>query len=174
MFVDECVIKVQAGDGGRGAVSFRLEKYERWGGPNGGDGRRCGDVILLGDDDTNNLIDYKYKPHWNAQAGFAGQRACQAYKYKPHWNAQAGEPGRGSDQFGKEGEHCILRLPLGTVLIDEETGKVVAELVEDGQRIDLPTPSETISLRRLRPEFTVHLGTVQPAASGLFEPKFRS
>jgi len=116
MFVDECVIKVQAGDGGRGAVSFRREKYEPWGGPNGGDGGRGGDVILLGDDDTNNLIDYKYKPHWNAKGG---------------------EPGRGSDQFGKEGEHCILRLPLGTVVIDEETGKAVAELIEDGQQIVL-------------------------------------
>lgn len=116
MFVDECVIKVQAGDGGRGAVSFRREKYEPWGGPNGGDGGRGGDVILLGDDDTNNLIDYKYKPHWNAKAG---------------------DPGRGSDQFGKEGDHCILRLPLGTIVIDEETGKSVAELVEDGQQIVL-------------------------------------
>ncbi len=116
MFVDECVIKVQAGEGGRGAVSFRREKYEPWGGPNGGDGGRGGDVILLGDDDTNNLIDYKYKPHWSAKAG---------------------EHGMGADCYGKEGEHCLLRLPLGTVVIDEETGKPVAELVEDGQRIIL-------------------------------------
>ncbi|MDF3058339.1 MAG: GTPase [Rariglobus sp.] len=116
MFVDECVIKVQAGDGGRGAVSFRREKYEPWGGPNGGDGGRGGDVILLGDDDTNNLIDYKYKPHWSAKAG---------------------EHGQGADCYGKEGEHCILRLPLGTVVIDEETGKAVAELIEDGQQIVL-------------------------------------
>src|SRR5581483_5958320 len=63
MFVDECKIKVQAGDGGRGCVAFRREKYEPWGGPNGGDGGRGGDVVLLGDDDTNNLIDYKFKPH---------------------------------------------------------------------------------------------------------------
>ena len=116
MFVDECVIKVQAGDGGRGAVSFRREKYEPWGGPNGGDGGRGGDVVLLGDDDTNNLIDYKYKPHWNAKIG---------------------EHGQGADCNGKEGESCILRLPLGTVVIDEETGKAVAEVIEDGQRIVL-------------------------------------
>jgi GTPase len=116
MFVDECVIKVQAGDGGRGAVSFRREKYEPWGGPNGGDGGRGGDVILLGDDDTNNLIDYKYKPHWNAKAG---------------------EHGQGADCYGKEGEPIILRLPLGTVVIDEQTDKPVAELIEDGQRIVL-------------------------------------
>lgn len=116
MFVDECVIKAQAGDGGRGAVSFRREKYEPWGGPNGGDGGRGGDVILLGDDDTNNLVDYKYKPHWNAKNG---------------------EYGQGSDCNGKEGEHCLIRLPLGTVVIDEETGKTVAEVIEDGQRIVL-------------------------------------
>jgi GTP-binding protein len=116
MFVDECVIKVQAGDGGRGAVSFRREKYEPWGGPNGGDGGRGGDVILVGDDDINNLIDYKYKQHWNAKAG---------------------ENGQGADCYGKEGEPCILRLPLGTIVIDEETDKAVAELVEDGQQIVL-------------------------------------
>lgn len=116
MFVDECVIKVQAGEGGRGAVSFRREKYEPWGGPNGGDGGRGGDVILLGDDDTNNLIDYKFKPHWNAKNG---------------------EHGRGSDQFGAEGDSIILRLPPGTVVIDSETEKVVAEIIEDGQRIVL-------------------------------------
>ncbi|AHF92129.1 GTPase [Opitutaceae bacterium TAV5] len=116
MFIDECVIKVKAGDGGRGAVSFRREKYEPWGGPNGGDGGKGGDVVLLGDDDTNNLIDYKYKPHWNAKDG---------------------EYGRGSDCNGHEGASAILRMPLGTVVIDEETGETVAEVIEDGERIVL-------------------------------------
>lgn len=116
MFVDECVIKVQAGDGGRGCVSFRREKYEPWGGPNGGDGGRGGDIVLLGDDDVNNLIDYKYKPHWNAERG---------------------EHGQGADCHGKEGEHCVMRMPLGTVVIDEATDKVVAEIIEDGQRVVL-------------------------------------
>ena len=59
MFVDECTVKLAAGDGGRGCVSFRREKYEPWGGPNGGDGGRGGDVILVGDVNTNNLVDYK-------------------------------------------------------------------------------------------------------------------
>ena len=116
MFVDECVIKVAAGDGGRGCISFRREKYEPWGGPNGGDGGRGGDVVLLGDDDTNNLVDYKYTPHRRAERG---------------------EHGLGSDQHGRDGKPCILRLPLGTVVIDEATGKVVAELIADGQRIVL-------------------------------------
>ena len=63
MFIDECTIKATAGDGGRGCSSFRREKYEAMGGPNGGDGGKGGDVILIGDENTNNLIDYKYKPH---------------------------------------------------------------------------------------------------------------
>jgi GTP-binding protein len=116
MFIDECVIKVKAGDGGRGCVAFRREKYEPWGGPNGGDGGRGGDVILVGDDDTNNLIDYKYKPHWKAERG---------------------EHGQGKDCHGREGKSAFLRMPLGTVVINESNGAVVAEMIEDGQRIVL-------------------------------------
>ena len=116
MFVDECVIKVQAGDGGRGCIAFRREKYEPWGGPNGGDGGKGGDVVLVGDDDTNNLIDYKFRPHWKAERG---------------------EHGQGKDCNGREGEPCILKLPLGTIVINTETGQPVAELTEDGQRIVL-------------------------------------
>ncbi|HZP59842.1 MAG TPA: GTPase ObgE [Opitutaceae bacterium] len=116
MFVDECKIKVQAGDGGRGCVAFRREKYEPWGGPNGGDGGRGGDVVLLGDDDTNNLIDYKFKPHWNGQRG---------------------EHGRGSDEHGANGRDCVLKMPLGTVVINDETGEVVTEIIADGERFVL-------------------------------------
>ena len=116
MFIDECVIKAQAGEGGRGCVSFRREKFEPWGGPNGGDGGRGGDVILVGDDDTNNLVDYKYKPHWKGERG---------------------EHGQGSDCHGRDGKPAILRVPLGTVVIDEETGKVVAEVIADGEQIVL-------------------------------------
>ncbi|RRJ96633.1 GTPase ObgE [Opitutaceae bacterium TAV4] len=116
MFIDECVIKAKAGDGGDGAISFRREKYEPWGGPNGGDGGKGGDVVLIGDDDTNNLIDFKYKPHWNAERG---------------------EYGRGADCNGHEGKSAILKVPLGTVVINEETGEAVTEVIEDGQRIVL-------------------------------------
>lgn len=116
MFIDECVIKVLAGDGGRGCVSFRREKYEPWGGPNGGDGGRGGDVILVGDENTNNLIDYKYKPHWKAERG---------------------EHGQGADCHGRDGVHCMLKVPLGTVVTDESTGKVVAEVITDGEQIVL-------------------------------------
>ena len=116
MFIDECVIKVQAGDGGRGCVSFRREKYEPWGGPNGGDGGRGGDVILVGNDDTNNLVDYKYQPHWRGERG---------------------EHGLGADCHGRDGKPAILKLPLGTVVTDEATGKVVAEIITDGEQIVL-------------------------------------
>ena len=116
MFIDECVIKVQAGDGGRGCVSFRREKYEPWGGPNGGDGGRGGDVVLVGNDDTNNLIDYKYQPHWRGERG---------------------EHGLGADCHGRDGKPAILKLPLGTVVTDEATGKVVAEIINDGEQIVL-------------------------------------
>ena len=116
MFVDECKIKAQAGDGGRGCVSFRREKYEPWGGPNGGDGGRGGDVVLLGDDDTNNLVDFRFQPHWRAGRG---------------------EHGRGKDQHGADGAECVLKLPLGTVVLNEDTGRVVTEVVADQQRIVL-------------------------------------
>ena len=116
MFVDECVIKASAGDGGRGCISFRREKYEPWGGPNGGDGGAGGDVVLLGSHDTNNLVDYKFKQHWRGVRG---------------------EHGLGKDCNGKEGDDAVLRLPLGTIVTDKATGKVVAELVEDGQRVVL-------------------------------------
>jgi GTP-binding protein len=116
MFVDECVIKASAGDGGRGCIAFRREKYEPWGGPNGGDGGAGGDVVLLGSHDTNNLVDFKFQPHWKGVRG---------------------EHGLGKDCNGKAGPDAILRLPLGTIVTDKSTEKVVAEIVEDGQRVVL-------------------------------------
>ena len=116
MFVDECTVKLTAGDGGRGCVSFRREKYEPWGGPNGGDGGVGGDVVLVGDVNTNNLVDYKFQPHWRAERGGHGL---------------------GKDCSGREGKSAELRMPLGTVVTNVENGQVVAEVIEDGQRIVL-------------------------------------
>jgi GTP-binding protein len=116
MFIDETKIKARAGDGGRGCVSFRREKYEPWGGPNGGDGGKGGDVILRGDDDQNNLIDFKYKPHWTGERG---------------------EHGQGADCNGREGRPAVLRVPLGTVAYNGETGEVVVEILEDHQEFVL-------------------------------------
>jgi len=116
MFIDETTIKAKAGDGGKGCVSFRREKFEPWGGPNGGDGGKGGDVILRGDDDQNNLIDFKYKPHWNAERGGHGL---------------------GKDCTGHEGKPAILRVPLGTIAYNVETGEIAAEVLEDGQDVVL-------------------------------------
>lgn len=116
MFIDECTIKARAGDGGRGCVSFRREKFEPWGGPNGGDGGKGGDVVLRGDDDQNNLVDFKFKPHWTAERG---------------------EHGQGKDCNGREGRPAILRVPLGTIVYDLATGARVAEILEDGQEFVL-------------------------------------
>ncbi len=116
MFIDETNIKARAGDGGRGCVSFRREKYEPWGGPNGGDGGKGGDVVLRGDDDQNNLVDFKYKPHWTAERG---------------------EHGQGKDCNGREGRPAVLRVPLGTVVHNLATGEMVTEILEDGQEFVL-------------------------------------
>lgn len=116
MFVDETVIKVRAGDGGNGCASFRREKFIPFGGPSGGDGGLGGDVVLVGDDDVNNLIDFKFKPHW--QAG-------------------NGENGRSKDQYGAAGRDAVLLVPLGTVVTNEETGELVGEVTADGQRLVL-------------------------------------
>jgi GTP-binding protein len=116
MFVDECVIKAWAGDGGRGCIAFRREKYEPFGGPNGGDGGRGGDVLLIGDDDTNHLIDCKFKSHWKAERGGHGL---------------------GKDCSGKEGKPAILKLPLGTIVTNTATDQIVAEITTDGQQIVL-------------------------------------
>ena len=116
MFIDETTIKARAGDGGRGCVSFRREKYEPRGGPNGGDGGKGGDVILRGDDDQNNLIDFKFKPHWTGERG---------------------EHGQGADCNGREGRPALLRVPLGTVCYNTDTGEMVVEILTDHQEFVL-------------------------------------
>ncbi|MBC2607776.1 GTPase ObgE [Pelagicoccus albus] len=114
MFVDETRIIAQAGDGGNGCISFRREKYEAFGGPNGGDGGKGGDVILEGTNNENNLVKFKYQQHWNAERGGHGL---------------------GSDRNGRGGKDAVLLVPLGTIVEDNSTGQVVAEILEVGQRV---------------------------------------
>ena len=116
MFVDEVRIMAYAGDGGDGCISFRREKYEAFGGPNGGDGGKGGDVILEGTNNENNLIKYKFQPQWKADSG---------------------QHGMGSDRIGRSGKDIVLLVPLGTVVSDHETGQVLAEILEVGQRVRL-------------------------------------
>lgn len=113
-FVDEAPIFVQAGNGGAGCLSFRREKYIAKGGPNGGDGGDGGSVILRADASMNTLVDYRYK------------RKFQAPK---------GQPGQGSNRTGSKGEDLILPVPVGTSVIDEDSGEVIGDLLEVGQEL---------------------------------------
>jgi len=112
-FVDEAEIYVKAGDGGPGAVSFRREKYVPKGGPDGGDGGKGGDVVLQADSGLNTL---------------------QPFRHKRRFVAESGKAGRGKKMHGKSGRDLIIKVPLGTVVIDKDTGLVVADLTEPGQR----------------------------------------
>lgn len=118
-FIDEAEIFVKAGHGGPGAVSFRREKYVPMGGPDGGDGGHGGHVFLLADTNLGSLMDFRYKRKFLAQDG---------------------EKGGGRNCFGSDGENIVLRVPVGTVVRDSETGEILADLVE-------PTPEPVLFLR---------------------------
>ena len=113
MFVDYTKIIIKSGDGGNGAVSFRREKYVAAGGPDGGDGGKGGNIIFEVDPDSNTLIDFRYNR-----------------KFK----AQNGENGSGAHKYGKSGEDLVVKVPKGTIVKDAQTGKVIADLSDDGQR----------------------------------------
>lgn len=113
MFIDSAKIYVKAGNGGNGAVSFHREKYVAAGGPDGGDGGHGGDVIFVVDEGMNTLIDFRYKR-----------------KFK----AEPGEDGGASNCTGKDGEDLIIKVPLGTMVKDETTGLLLADLVKPGQK----------------------------------------
>ncbi len=112
-FIDESKIEVIAGNGGNGSASFRREKYIEKGGPDGGDGGRGGSVYALADRNINTLVDYRFT--------------------RVH-RAKNGEPGRGSDCYGKGGDDIVLRMPVGTVITDINSGKVIADLTRDGEK----------------------------------------
>lgn len=111
-FIDEAKIQVTAGAGGRGCVSFRREKYVPRGGPDGGDGGKGGDVVLVSDPQLESLIDFRYKRH------------CKA---------PSGAHGRGKKQHGKGGSDRIIPVPVGTVVTDAESGEVLADLNRPGE-----------------------------------------
>lgn len=113
-FVDEATIDVAAGDGGNGCASFRHEKYKEFGGPDGGDGGRGGHVYALADASLNTLVDFRYTRRFEAQRG---------------------EHGKGSDMFGVKGDDIILKMPVGTIVTDDETGEVLHELLNPGELV---------------------------------------
>jgi GTPase len=115
-FVDEAYIDISAGDGGAGCVSFRHEKYKEFGGPNGGDGGRGGHVFAVADSNLNTLVDFRFSRRHDAKRG---------------------QHGMGSDMFGAAGDDITLKMPVGTIITDAETGEVLYELLEDGEVITI-------------------------------------
>ncbi len=115
-FVDEATIDVAAGDGGNGCASFRHEKYKEFGGPDGGDGGRGGHVLAVADASLNTLIDFRFNRRYEAHRG---------------------EHGKGSDMFGIKGDDILLKMPVGTIIADAETGEVLHELLVAGEQITL-------------------------------------
>jgi GTP-binding protein len=114
MFFDETKVHLKAGNGGDGCMSFLRQKYMPNGGPNGGNGGRGGEVILQADENVSDL---------------------RTFHFKKQWKAKNGEPGRGSDQNGRGGDPCILKVPLGTEVRDLNTGEIICELLEHEQEI---------------------------------------
>ncbi|RLP52691.1 MAG: Obg family GTPase CgtA [Ketobacter sp.] len=112
-FVDEAAIRVEAGDGGNGCLSFRREKYIEYGGPDGGNGGVGGSVLLQADNGLNTLVDYRYERLFKAQRG---------------------EGGAGRNCTGASGEDLVLRVPVGTTVIDEDTDEVLGDLLKHGDQ----------------------------------------
>jgi GTPase len=115
-FLDQCKIYLKSGDGGRGAMSFRREKFIEFGGPDGGNGGKGGDIILVAADNLNTLIDYRYQQHFRAQNGRGGA---------------------GANRTGAHGRDLVLRVPIGTQILDDDKETVLADLTEPDQRIVL-------------------------------------
>ena len=116
MFIDESVIVVKSGDGGNGAATFRREKFIQFGGPDGGDGGKGGDVIFIADPNMNTLVDYSNSKRFEAQNG---------------------EKGRQARSTGKSGEDLIIKVPIGTMVRDFKTGKLLLDLNEPNERVVL-------------------------------------
>jgi len=113
-FVDEASIHITAGKGGNGSASFRREKFVEYGGPDGGDGGDGGSVYLEGDSGLNTLVDFRHRRNYKAENGVQG---------------------KGQQRYGKKGEDIYIRVPLGTVVIDESTEVVLGDVTEHGQHL---------------------------------------
>jgi len=113
-FLDQCKIYLKSGDGGRGAMSFRREKFIEFGGPDGGDGGKGGDIVFVAAENLNTLIDYRYHQHFRAQNGRGGA---------------------GRQKTGAAGRDTVLRVPVGTQIMDEHNEQVLADLTRPDQRV---------------------------------------
>ena len=115
-FLDQAKIHIQSGNGGNGCVSFRREKFVEFGGPNGGNGGKGGDIIIKCVDGLNTLIDYRYRQHFKAKNG---------------------SPGMGSDKTGRSGEDTIIEVPGGTLILEEDNEEVIADVVNKDQSLTI-------------------------------------
>lgn len=111
-FLDQAKIFIQSGDGGEGCVSFRREKFIEFGGPNGGDGGKGGDVIFIAVPNLNTLIDFRYRQHFRAERGHGGM---------------------GKDRTGGKGENLIIKVPVGTEIVDNDKETIICDMTEEGQ-----------------------------------------
>ena len=140
MFIDEIIITVKAGNGGDGAATFRREKYIQFGGPDGGDGGKGGDVYFEVDQDSNTLIDFRYKKKFKAQNGDVillaepNINTLIEFKLKKKFSAENGGYGAKKRCFGKNGEDLVIKVPVGTQVRDLESGKLL---------LDMNTPNQT-------------------------------
>lgn len=115
-FLDQVKIYIRSGDGGAGACSFRREKFIEYGGPDGGNGGRGGDIIVVAVEDLNTLIDYRYQQHFRAEIGHHGM---------------------GRNRTGRDGNSIIMKVPVGTQIFDEEKETILADMLEPGQTVIL-------------------------------------
>ena len=115
-FLDQAKIYIRSGDGGNGCISFRREKYVEFGGPNGGNGGKGGDVIIKSTEGLNTLIDYRFRQHFKAKNG---------------------DPGMGSDKTGRSGEDIIIEVPRGTLILEEDNKEVIIDITDKDQNITI-------------------------------------
>ena len=113
-FLDQAKIFIQSGKGGNGCVSFRREKYVEFGGPNGGNGGKGGDVVIKCADGLNTLIDYRFKQHFKAKNG---------------------SPGMGNDKTGKSGDDIIIEVPQGTLILEEDNKEIIADIIHKDEKL---------------------------------------
>ena len=115
-FLDQAKIYIKSGNGGNGCISFRREKYVEFGGPNGGNGGKGGDVIIKCSEGLNTLIDYRFQQHFKAKNG---------------------GPGMGSDKTGKSGENIIIEVPRGTLILEEDNNEIIADITNIDQSVTI-------------------------------------
>ena len=115
-FLDQAKIYIRSGDGGNGCISFRREKYVEFGGPNGGNGGKGGNVIIKSTEGLNTLIDYRFRQHFKAKNG---------------------DPGMGSDKTGRSGEDIIIEVPRGTLILEEDNKEVIIDIMDKDQNITI-------------------------------------